>query len=168
VKGPRRYALVVLLFLFCVFVVFPLIELGVIIAVAGWIGILPTIAALIAMSAVGVWLVKREGLGVVRRTREAVNRSEVPGAEMLDAAMLSVAGFLCIVPGFISGTIGLLLLIGPLRRPVGRRLVRRWTRIGSVAGSARRRSTVEVHWIGDVTTTTAPTTAPTEIGPVRD
>jgi UPF0716 family protein affecting phage T7 exclusion len=97
-----------------------------------------------------------------------MNRSEVPGAEMLDAAMLSVAGFLCIVPGFISGTIGLLLLIGPLRRPVGRRLVRRWTRIGSVAGSARRRSTVEVQWIGDVTTTTAPTTAPTEIGPVRD
>ena len=78
------------LFLFCVFVVFPLIELGVVIAVAGWIGIVPTIAALIAMSAIGVWLVKREGLGVVRRTREAMNRGEVPGGEMLDAAMLDV------------------------------------------------------------------------------
>jgi len=96
----------VFLFLFCVFVVFPLIELGVVIAVAGWIGIVPTIAALIAMSAIGVWLVKREGLGVVRRTREAMNRGEVPGGEMLDAAMLTIAGFLCFVPGFISGTIG--------------------------------------------------------------
>ena len=167
-KAPRRYAFGVLLFLFCVFVVFPLIELGVVIAVAGWIGVLPAIAALIAMSAVGVWLVKREGLGVMRRTRESMNRGEAPGGEMIDAAMLSVAGFLCIVPGFISGTIGLLLLIGPLRRPVGRRLVRRWTRIGSFFGMSRRRSTVNVQWIGDVTPTTAPTTAPIEIGPVRD
>jgi UPF0716 family protein affecting phage T7 exclusion len=87
---------------------------------------------------------------------------------MLDAAMLSIAGFLCIVPGFISGTIGLLLLIGPLRRPVSRRLVRRWTRIGSFVGMSRRRSTVNVQWIGDVTPTTEPATAPIEIGPVRD
>lgn len=156
------------MFLFCVFVVFPLIELGVVIAVAGWIGIVPTIAALIAMSAIGVWLVKREGLGVVRRTREAMNRGEVPGGEMLDAAMLTIAGFLCFVPGFISGTIGLLLLIGPLRRPVGRRIVRRWTRVGSLVGMSRRRSTVEVQWIGDVTPTTPPATGPIEIGPVRD
>ncbi len=156
------------LFLFCVFVVFPLIELGVVIAVADWIGIVPTIAALIAMSAIGVWLVKREGLGVVRRTREAMNQGEVPGGEMLDAAMLTIAGFLCFVPGFISGTIGLLLLIGPLRRPVGRRIVRRWTRVGSFVGMSRRRSTVEVQWIGDVTPTTPPATGPIEIGPVRD
>ncbi len=156
------------MFLFCVFVVFPLIELGVVIAVADWIGIVPTIAALIAMSAIGVWLVKREGLGVVRRTREAMNRGEVPGGEMLDAAMLTIAGFLCFVPGFISGTIGLLLLIGPLRRPVGRRIVRRWTRVGSFVGMSRRRSTVEVQWIGDVTPTTPPATRPIEIGPVRD
>ena len=167
-KGPRRYALAVAVFLFCVFVVFPLIELGVVIAVADWIGILPTIAALIAMSAVGVWLVKREGFAVVRRTRAAVNRGELPGAEMLDGAMLAIAGLLCIVPGFISGTIGLLLLIGPVRRPVGRRLVRRWTRIASFAGMTRRRKTIEVEWIGDVTPTRSSTTAPIEISPIRD
>ena len=156
------------LFLFCVFVVFPLIELGVVIAVADWIGILPTIAALIAMSAVGVWLVKREGLGITRRTRMAVNRGEVPGVEMLDGAMLTIAGFLCIVPGFISGTIGLLLLIGPVRRPVGRRLVRRWTRIASFVGMTGRRRAVNVEWIGDVTPPKQTPTAPIEIGPVRD
>jgi hypothetical protein len=35
-------------------------------------------------------------------------------------------------------------------------------------GMSRRRSTVEVQWIGDVTPTTAPPTSPIEIGPVRD
>lgn len=156
------------LILFCIFVVFPLVELGVVIVVADWIGVLPTIAALIAMSAFGVWLVKREGLSVMRRTRLAVDRGEVPGAEMLDGAMLAIAGLLCIVPGFISGTLGLLLLIGPVRRPVGRRLVRRWTRAASVVGFARRRRTVEVEWIGDVTPTRSTAAAPIELGPVND
>ena len=156
------------LILFCIFVVFPLIELGVVIAVADWIGVVPTIAALIAMSAFGVWLVKREGLGVMRRTRLAVDRGEVPGAEMLDGAMLAIAGLLCIVPGFISGTLGLLLLIAPVRRPVGRRLVRRWTRVASVAGFARRRSSVNVEWIGDVTSARSNAAAPIELGPIDD
>ncbi|MSW56537.1 MAG: hypothetical protein F2835_07185 [Actinobacteria bacterium] len=155
-------------FLFCMFVVFPLIELGVVLAVADWIGILPTIAALLVMSAVGVWLVKREGLSVVRRTRMAMNRGEIPGGEMLDGAMLTIAGFLCLVPGFISGTIGLLLLIGPVRRPIGRRLVRRWTRIASFVGMTRGRRAINVEWIGDVTPTDVSATAPIEIGPVRD
>ncbi len=155
-------------FLFCIFVVFPLIELGVVIAVADWIGILPTVGALIAMSAVGVWMVKRQGFAVVRRTRAAMNRGELPGTEMLDGAMLVIAGLLCIVPGFISGTIGLLLLIGPIRRPVGRRLVRRWTRIASFVGMTRRRQVVDIEWIGDVTPTRTSTAAPIEIGPVRD
>ena len=150
--------------LFLVFVVFPLIELGVVIFVADAIGIFPTIALLIAMSAFGAWLVKREGIGVMRRTRLAANRGELPGG-----AVLAIAGVLCIVPGFISGTIGLLLLIGPLRRPVGRRLLRRWTRVVSVVGFARgRRDVVEVEWVGDVTPAHSPPNAAIELGPVND
>ncbi|MEJ6740930.1 MAG: FxsA family protein [Actinomycetota bacterium] len=155
--------------LFLVFVVFPLIELGVVIFVADAIGIFPTIALLIAMSAFGAWLVKREGIGVMRRTQLSANRGELPGDEMLDGAVLAIAGVLCIVPGFISGTIGLLLLIGPVRRPVGRRLVRRWTRMVSVVGFARgRRDAVEVEWVGDVTPAHSPPNASIELGPVND
>lgn len=167
--APRRYAAHVFLILFCVFVVAPLIELGVVIAVADWIGILPTIALLIAMSAFGVWLVKREGVGVMRRTLLALDRGEVPGAELLDGSMLAIAGLLCIVPGFISGIIGLLLLIGPIRRPVGRRLVRRWTRVASVMGFTRRRSgVIDVEYIGDVTPAQSTRTPPIELGPAHD
>ncbi|MEX1216970.1 MAG: FxsA family protein [Acidimicrobiales bacterium] len=159
--------------LFFVFVVFPLIELGVVVAVAGWIGILPTIAALIAMSAIGVWLVKREGLGMMRSTRLAIDRGEVPGAQLLDGATLALAGLLCIVPGFLSGTIGLLLLIGPIRRRVGRRLVRRWTRLTSFSGFTRPRpDVIEVEWIGDitppVTSNPADAATPEKLGPADD
>jgi len=75
---------------------------------------------------------------------------------------------LCIVPGFISGTIGLLLLIGPVRRPVGRRLVRRWTRMASLVGFTRRRGAVEVEWVGDISPTHSAPNAAIELGPVND
>lgn len=157
------------LILFCVFVVAPLIELGVIIAVADWIGVVPTIAALIGMSAFGVWLVKREGIGVMRRTRQAVERGDVPGAELLDGSMVAVAGMLCIVPGFLSGILGLLLLIGPFRRALGDRVLRRWTRVAPIAGFSRRRtSVIDVEYIGDVTPPSSTRSHPIELGPVND
>ena len=74
--------------LFLVFVVFPLIELGVVIFVADAIGIFPTIALLIAMSAFGAWLVKREGIGVMRRSspRGVVSASFIRSEDFLDPA----------------------------------------------------------------------------------
>lgn len=153
--------------LFIVFVVVPLVELAVIVTVADAIGILPTIALLILVSAVGAYLVKREGIGVMRRTQAAVARGEIPGREMLDGALLMGAGALCIVPGFVTDAFGLLLLIPPVRRFVGSRLVRRWTRGASFAGRSRQ-EIVDVEWVGDVTPRTTTVRAPIELGPVDD
>lgn len=164
----HRYAADVVAFLFAVFVVLPLIELGVVITVADWIGVLPTIAALIALSAFGVWLVRHEGLGVVRRTRAAIARGETPGSQVLDGALIAFAGVLCVVPGFVTGVCGLVLLVPPVRRLVGRRLVRRWDRLSSSVGFTRRRQVVEVEWVGDVTPSRSAPSRPIELGPVDD
>lgn len=155
-------------FLFAVFVVLPLVELGVAVMVADWIGVLPTIAALIALSGFGVWLVRREGLGVVRRTRAALDRGETPAAGLLDGALIGFAGVLCVAPGFVTGICGLLLLVPPVRRRVGRRLLRRWDRLARSVGFSRRREVVEVEWVGDVTPTRPRSSSPIELGPVDD
>ena len=55
--------------LFILFVVVPIAELYVLIQVGQEIGALTTIALLIAVSVVGAWLAKREGLGVWRSMR---------------------------------------------------------------------------------------------------
>ena len=58
-----------LFILFLVFVVTPIVELAVIVQVAGSTGVLNTIGLLVLVSVVGAWLVRREGLGILRRAR---------------------------------------------------------------------------------------------------
>jgi UPF0716 protein FxsA len=100
------------------FVVVPIVELAVIIWVGGQIGALNTIALLLAMSIGGAWLVKREGLAVVRRFRAQLDAGKIPGRELADGVLIVVAGALLLTPGFISDILGMLLLLPPVRSAV--------------------------------------------------
>ena len=112
-------ALLVLLF-----IALPIAEIAVIIKVGSLLGVAETIALLLGISVVGVWLVKREGIGVLRRMREQTNAGRVPGNELVDGVLLLLAGVLLIPPGFITDAAGLLLLLPPVRSGI-RRLTRR-------------------------------------------
>jgi UPF0716 protein FxsA len=96
-------------------VLLPLLELYVIVVVATQIGVLNTIALLILVSMVGGWLVKREGLSVLRRLQRTVDAGEVPHREVVDGFLLLIAGLLLMVPGFVTDIPGLLLLLPPVR-----------------------------------------------------
>ena len=160
----------VMLTLFLLFVVGPLVELYVLISVAGVIGWFPALALLAAMSLFGAWLVKREGLGVMRRIQESAGRGQVPTNQVVDGGLLLLAGSLCIVPGFVTGIIGLLLLVPPVRIFVRNRLVPRWTGALRVPGFSRfsRTTVVDVEYLGDITPNRAPTSPPIELGPGHD
>ena len=71
------------LLLVLVFLVTPIVELYLIVQVAGEVGVLNTIALLILVSVVGAWLVRREGLGILRRAQEEMAQGRVPGGEHL-------------------------------------------------------------------------------------
>ena len=104
-----------------VFLVVPLVELAVIIQVGQAIGVAETILLLIAVSVAGGWLVKREGVGVLRRIQASVSAGRVPGRELADGGLIMFAGALLITPGFVSDVLGILLLLPPVRavvRPV--------------------------------------------------
>jgi UPF0716 protein FxsA len=83
--------------------------------VAGALGASNTIGLLIAVSIVGAWLAKREGLGVLRRIQAALDRGQLPSREVADGGLILFAGALMIAPGFISDCLALLLLIPPTR-----------------------------------------------------
>lgn len=97
--------------------------------VAGQIGFLWALAILIVVSALGPFVVRRVGIGVIGRTQEKLARGELPTRELLDGLVILLGGAMICVPGFISDALGLLLMIGPLRhlaiRATGRRLARR-------------------------------------------
>jgi UPF0716 protein FxsA len=97
--------------------------------VAGQIGFLWALAILIVVSALGPFIVRRVGIGVIGRTQEKLARGELPTRELLDGLVILLGGAMICVPGFISDALGLLLMVGPflhlIIRATGRRLARR-------------------------------------------
>jgi UPF0716 protein FxsA len=122
----------------------PIVEIAVMVKVAEWIGTGQMLALLVSISVVGVWIVKRQGIGVLRRIRAEVDAGRIPGAHLVDGGLILVAGLLLVVPGFVTDCIGLILLLPPVRALVRGRLRRRF-RIeiasGSRAGRGPGRST---------------------------
>src|ERR671929_1154436 len=116
-------ALLVLLF-----VVVPIVELFVIIQVGEAIGVLPTIALLIADSVLGSMLMRSQGRAAWRRFNAAVAEGRVPHREVLDGVLVIFGGALLLTPGFITDVFGVLLLLPPTRAVLRRLLVRRFAR----------------------------------------
>ena len=124
--GPMVGVLVVL------FILVPLAELFVIIQVGQAFGALNTIALLILVSAVGAWLVKREGMGVWKRFQRQVESGVVPGREIADGVMILFAGALLMTPGFLTDLLGISLLLPPVRAVVRTAVMRRTARRAGV------------------------------------
>lgn len=106
------------------FVGAPLVELYFLIQVGSVIGALPTIALSVLTAMIGGALVRMQGLQVLLRVRQAMDRGEAPALDLMDGAVLLVTGFLLLLPGFITDIAGFLLLIPPLRRALILRYVR--------------------------------------------
>jgi UPF0716 protein FxsA len=108
------------------FLLLPLAELWVIVSVADGIGIGYTIVLLLAISIAGAWLVRAQGFGALGRIQGTLNQGSVPTTELVDGALIVVAGALLLTPGFITDTVGFLLLIPPTRAVVRKALVSRY------------------------------------------
>lgn len=109
------------------FLVVPFVELFVLLQVGQAIGVVDTIVLLVVVSVVGAWLVKREGLGVLRRAQERVAAGTVPGRELVDGILILFAGALLLTPGFVTDVVGILLLLPPVRAALRGSTVR-WLR----------------------------------------
>jgi UPF0716 protein FxsA len=114
-----------LLPLVLVFIVVPIAELAVIIQVGQQIGVLWTVAILIADSLLGAALMRSQGRAAWRRFNEATAAGRVPAREVLDGALVIFGGALLLTPGFITDIFGLILLIPPTRALVRGVLARR-------------------------------------------
>lgn len=109
--------------LLLLFIALPLVETWLLIEIGNRIGALVTIALVIATAVVGSQLVRRQGLSTVREIQRRQLQGEIPAAPMLEGLALLIAGALLITPGFISDTLGFLLLVPPLRLELARRLL---------------------------------------------
>lgn len=106
--------------LLLVFLLTPVIEIYVIIQVGQQIGAVPTVVLLLAESALGAWLVRREGRRAWQALRGAFGSGRLPSRELSDAALVLVGGTLLLTPGFVTDALGFLMIL-PVSRPVARR-----------------------------------------------
>jgi UPF0716 protein FxsA len=109
-----------------VIIVLVLAEVYAFTLVAGAAGVLNAIGLLILLSLFGVWLTKRAGVGLIARMRRQVDAGQMPANELIDASILLGAGVLLVIPGFVTDTIGLLLLLPPVRAFARSRAKKRW------------------------------------------
>ena len=102
---------------FLIFLGLPIIEVFLIIKIGGKIGALNTISLIFLTAFVGIYFAKIEGVKTMKSGLVNFYRNKAPIYEIISGASIAIAALLLIVPGFISDTIGFLLLI-PFTRKI--------------------------------------------------
>jgi UPF0716 protein FxsA len=105
-----------LLKILLLFTVVPLVELALLLEIGRRIGTLPTIVLILLTGIAGALLAKRQGFGVVHRIRAEMMAGQMPGAAIVDGAIILVAGALLVTPGVLTDVFGFLCLIPVTRR----------------------------------------------------
>ncbi|HEC98539.1 MAG TPA: FxsA family protein [Nitrospirae bacterium] len=111
--------------LLVIFIVVPVIELSLLIKVGSIIGTLNTVIIVLLTAVIGAYLVKMEGLSVMYRIQKNMMEGIFPAEELIDGMMILIAGVLLLTPGFITDTIGFLMVF-PGSRNVIKRIARRY------------------------------------------
>src|SRR3712207_3935958 len=110
--------------LLLLFIVVPIAELAVIIQVGQEIGVLWTVAILVADSVLGSVLMRSQGRAAWRRFQAALQARRPPAREVADGVLIIFGGALLLTPGFISDIAGLLFLLPPTRAVIRRLFLR--------------------------------------------
>lgn len=109
--------------LFLLFALVPMLELALLIKVGSVVGTLNTIIIVVLTAVIGAYMVKLEGLRVLFKIQRDIRQGVFPAEELIDGAMILVAGALLLTPGFITDVFGLLLIVPPTRA-----VIRRWVK----------------------------------------
>lgn len=137
--------------IFLAIIMAPIIELTVLVKVAMEIGVFPAIGLSILTAIVGISLVRSQGVTVLMKLRADMNRGVVDNAAVLEGALLAIAGFMLLFPGFISDTIGALMLVPLIRRGSAEWLIkRRGVAVSMQRSHDGQRHTADKHDQGNV------------------
>ncbi|MBM7605653.1 UPF0716 protein FxsA [Metabacillus crassostreae] len=96
-------------------IIIPAIEIGVLILSGRTIGAIATVLLIILTGVIGAWLAKQQGVETLRNAQQQMQYGQVPGVAIIDGLCILVGGLLLLTPGFITDTVGFLLLI-PITR----------------------------------------------------
>lgn len=113
------------MWLLLAFIAVPMIEIALFIQVGGVIGLWWTLAIVLATAVAGSLLVRMQGALALAQLRGSLRELRDPTEPLAHGALILLAGALLLTPGFFTDTMGILLLIPPVRSAVLRYLSRR-------------------------------------------
>jgi len=102
--------------LFLIFIIVPIVEMLLLFEVSDHIGGLSTVGLVVLTAAIGIQVLKQQGLSTFSRANKRLESGELPGQEIIEGLSLAVGGAFLLTPGFITDSVGFLFLIGPTRR----------------------------------------------------
>jgi UPF0716 protein FxsA len=102
-------------FLFLAFIVVPIVEMLVLIRVGSLFGAWATVGLVLLTAMIGISVLKVQGIGTLRRAQEKMQEGQIPAFEMLEGLCLAVAGAFLLTPGFVTDTLGFILLVPAFR-----------------------------------------------------
>ena len=95
----------------------PILEIVLMIKIGQQIGVFNTVLIIFFTAIVGIHYAKIEGINTIKSGMTNLYKNKTPLYEMFSGATIAIAAVLLILPGFISDTIGFLLLI-PITRKI--------------------------------------------------
>ena len=101
--------------LLILFILIPIIEIGLFIQVGGVIGLWPTLAIVILTAIIGTTMLRNQGISTMARLQSSLQTGESPVDPIVHGALILVSGVLLLTPGFFTDGIGFLLLFPPIR-----------------------------------------------------
>lgn len=105
----------------------PLLEIIGFIMAGAIIGAIPTLLIFIATTALGGFILRNYQWMVITRIQQQVRQGYLSQESMTKDGFLILAGFLLIIPGFITDILGLLCLIPSLQNGLFKKLLQaRW------------------------------------------
>ena len=98
-------------------ILIPIVEIYLFIKIGSQIGALTTILFIFITAIVGFYYAKYEGLNALKSGLSQLSKNEVPAYEMISGAAIAFAAILLIIPGFLTDTLGFLLIF-PITRKI--------------------------------------------------
>lgn len=108
-----------------IFIGVPIAEIAMFITVGGLIGLVPTLATVVATAVVGATVLRRQGMAVLTEAQRSMDGGRLPIDPVIHGLFLVIAGVLLLTPGFLTDAAGFALLVPPVRLAIARWLLER-------------------------------------------
>ncbi len=112
--------------IFIIFLLVPLVEIGIFILFGQTFGLWPTLLGVVLTALIGSFIIKKQGISLFSEIKEITAKGALPAKQLTEAMMIAIAGAFLLTPGYFTDSLGFLLLIPMIRALIYEKLKSRF------------------------------------------